>query len=428
MGTKKLLFLCVITMTMTACSNQSSIDSALERPVESTSVCNIRSYEDALKIAQTSITLLENPSTTRSVSSRKIDTNKTKIYKGNSRTRSESIGNDTLLYVFNFERDEGFAVIAAPKNVEPIIAVIEKGSYDPYIPTEIEGFNMFMTLAEEYIEKKSEENELRSLEPYYKDEYDIIYNNSKGPYLTVNWGWSSPEGEFCPNGIAGCSNVALGLIFSYYEYPASIDLTYSGADITTQSLNWTQMKSHQIRHNIWSCSDQETHRSISRLFRQIGELTNSIYHPTNSSDKLTGTEIYDSFIPFALDELGYQHGNTFSYNEGKIILNLNAQRLLYLSGSIDSSLGHGWVLDGFHNVNMTHYHYEKAYGNIDDWVLIYTEVIDEFLVHYNWGWYGDCNGYFNGNVYSTLSGVNYDSSNHNSNHHMYDVKYMPIYR
>lgn len=188
------------------------------------------------------------------------------------------------------------------------------------------------------------------------------------------------------------------------------------------------MKSHQIRHNIWSCSDQETHRSISRLFRQIGELTNSIYHPTNSSDKLTGTEIYDSFIPFALDELGYQHGNTFSYNEGKIILNLNAQRLLYLSGSIDSSLGHGWVLDGFHNVNMTHYHYEKAYGNIDDWVLIYTEVIDEFLVHYNWGWYGDCNGYFNGNVYSTLSGVNYDSSNHNSNHHMYDVKYMPIYR
>ena len=33
---------------------------------------------------------------------------------------------DTLLYIVNYDDTQGFAVISAPQNVEPVIAVVEK--------------------------------------------------------------------------------------------------------------------------------------------------------------------------------------------------------------------------------------------------------------------------------------------------------------
>ena len=42
------------------------------------------------------------------------------------------------------------------------------------------------------------------------------------------------------------------------------------------------------------------------------------------------------------------------------------------------------------------------------------------LYHFNWGWDGDCNGYFSTNVFDTTGGTFYDTGSHN---HQYNLNY-----
>ena len=39
------------------------------------------------------------------------------------------------------------------------------------------------------------------------------------PKLTVSWGQTWHEGDYCPNGVSGCTNTALAQIMTYFEYP-----------------------------------------------------------------------------------------------------------------------------------------------------------------------------------------------------------------
>ena len=243
---KKYLLIVAVIFGVASCSERSTDDDLayLDRQEKQGT---IRSVDEALQIAETSINMLESSSTTRSALGRQIAVDKTRVYKLKEKTRTEE--NDTLLYVVNFENNEGFAVIAAPRSVEPLLAITESGYYDPEELTDIEGFNEFMEMAKRYVMERYNANELRSLDLYYKDEI-ITLEDPVGPYVTVKWGQTQPEGYYCSNGYSGCTNTAIAQIMTHYEYPTSISLTYPGADISTQSLNWTQMRLHQTQHPI----------------------------------------------------------------------------------------------------------------------------------------------------------------------------------
>lgn len=427
---KKLFLLSAIAILLImACSKNESVDVKDQRSNKELHN-TIRSLDEVFQITQASIKILESSSSTRTIYGRQIAPNKTKVCRRNTKTRSGTDTKDTLLYIVNFENNEGFAVIAAPTNVEPLMAITESGNYDPDEPTEIEGFNMFIMLAKKYVEEQSRKNEMRPLDPYSWDEYCIIHNDTIGPYVTVTWGQRYTEGYRCSNDRSGCTNTALAQIISYYQYPDSITLTYPGHDIAIQSLNWTDIKAHPTTHSYYACNTPDIHDATSRFFRQLGKLTLSTYHPTNQNDTIIGTETLDSNVCSALWSLGYQTGGFSNvYNKLNITTHLDSEHLFYLSGRSTSTLsvlGHGWVLDGYANVLMTHNRY--VYED-DEWILILSEVIDEFLVHYNWGWYGNCNGYFNGNVYDCQAGVDYDdNSNHSANNSFYNVLYLPVYR
>ena len=110
-------------------------------------VSTIRSFDEALQIAQSSISLVDGTGQTRSGSPRKIDLNNWKIFENDLKTRANSNSNDTLMYVFNFEDNQGFAIVSASKETEGLIAVTESGSYDPSTSSNIDGFNIYMDMA-----------------------------------------------------------------------------------------------------------------------------------------------------------------------------------------------------------------------------------------------------------------------------------------
>ena len=109
-----------------------------------------RTYEEALAIAQDAISMLGKSSVTRSGNPRTIDIHNVQYIVNTSSTRSDG-KTDTLMYVFNYDDNAGFAVVSANRATEGLIAVTEQGNYVAGEETGNGGFDLYMDMAEEYV-------------------------------------------------------------------------------------------------------------------------------------------------------------------------------------------------------------------------------------------------------------------------------------
>lgn len=125
-GTSVLVALALICVVSCAKIDDESSAVAPEQPARPTVLLPTRSYEEALSLARKSIALVDRGQT-RSATARSIRSERGQCVTTPS-TRSGA-GSDTLMYVFNFENNDGFSVIAANRAVDPVLAVAEKGNY-----------------------------------------------------------------------------------------------------------------------------------------------------------------------------------------------------------------------------------------------------------------------------------------------------------
>ena len=411
---RNLILMCIVTLV--SCSNHEDYTTVLQMP-DSSPKEEIRTYEEALQVALSSMEMLESSDVTRSSSERRIDKSDSKIYMKTFVSRSSSdITNDTLMYVFNFADNEGFAIVSASKKTDALIAVTEKGHYMPGVPSGIDGFDEFMELAEKYVIRGSgahlptgPNDSIMSVN-VITEEIDTIV----GPYITVCWGYSHPEGELCPNLIAGCTNIAMAQVMSYYQYPSVLDITYPDADVTLQALDWTAINSHGANHLKSNCPNLIIHKAISRMIRQIGHLTNSSYASTTG----TSTSLYS--IPPAIAALGYCGGTITDYSDHYIRSQLNNNRLLLVTGCSSDGNGHTWNLDGYKYYLRVDYCYQSI-GN-GPWILSEIITTEHHYNHFNWGYYGENNGYYNSGVFNIALGIQYDgTTNEQTGNYSYDV-------
>ena len=234
---KLLLNLILFSMLLAGCQK---VENSAEKEVKvlPTEELSPRlTYQEAAAVAQKSIGWLEKNAKTRSKrGTRTINHANTKAVVDNA-TRNGGEA-DTLMYVFNFANNEGFAMVATARNSEQLIAVTEQGSYTPGVETENEGFNMFARAAEEYVSTLAitpGPGQIDPGGPFYKIEYQEDYNTI-GPLLTTKWGQSGIYGSECPNspyGVAGCVAIAMAQIMVYHQHPASIAITYPNAPISS---------------------------------------------------------------------------------------------------------------------------------------------------------------------------------------------------
>lgn len=426
---KKIFLILSVVAGFVACSSDGLRENAAQEIVPKAQQYdpNRRSFAEAVQIAQNSINMLEeDKAMTRGIAPvRKLNLKDgVKAFcKADTRSSEASSDNDTLLYVFNFENDEGFAIVSASRGTDGLLAVVEQGYCDPNIPSEIEGFEQFKEMAKEYVKRSLEQKEPEQLRipegPIIEYKDSITYSFSQvGPYVTVRWGQTYPEGEFCPNGIAGCTNTAMAQIMSYYNYPTSISLTYDGSN-TSQSLNWSNMKAHATGHALSSCSTSSTHKMIGKLLRELGQRNHSSY---NSGSTSTYSQTYA--IP-TFTNLGYTCGSWYDFT-GFIVRNqLNNAHLILLKGSSTSS-GHNWVQDGYKTRVKT----IRKMGRTATSGWFYTgevTTLTDYFMHFNWGWYGNCNGYFAEGVYDASLAFSYDTGVHTATYSYSNVKYLSVY-
>lgn len=326
---------------------------------------------------------------------------------------------DTLMYIFNFADESGFSIVAANSTVEPIIAVSDRGNYTYGVATGIDGFDCYMETA---VQTLSHGDLIGGgVISRYRD-ITRITDESNGPLLNTKWGQSSIYGQYCPNGISGCVATAIAQIMAYHQKPNEFIITatdvYNHPEGSTCSMNWANICNHVWFRELCSCST-ETHEQIGVLLREIGERIDMSYG-TSSSSAFTslakgvfesfGYEVDSSLTAFA--NVGFETINSCLENDRPILI--RGSRITEDGGSA----GHAWVIDGyqFYQVAIDHYVLEDGQLGEDTTDLEYvyqsTTISEELqLLHFNWGWDGQCDGFFSANVYNSSLASSYDNTN-----------------
>lgn len=455
---KRLPIITILTISgiviLNSCRNDEPNYSSLENEVVSkNNSSNGRTIEEAAEIARQSISLIKDGQSRSG--GRHFDISNVKVGMS-AKSRG---GNDTLMYVFNFDDNQGFSIVAYNKNIEGLIAVTEQGYYDPSVPTDNPGFELYMEMAREMLASVGGggngtykapdslfigDDSTHNVTPIdtginkdlvqYKFEKKLLDSIVIEPNYNLKWGQTNPEGLLCPNGTSGCTNTAMAITMSYFEYPKSIVLTYEGQTADTLSLNWSQIKQHirSSNDNLFDYCNLHrlpNHDVISRLCRQLAKLNQSIfeYNP-NSTPTILGDEIN------TFKQLGYLTDGYYVYNRYLVLQTLKSGGILMTSGRRTQTTGHEWVIDGVKYERFWSGEYIKRWG--EDWELVNDHGEQEnYLQHINWGWNGNGNGYYSSTVYSRYYAYQYDSgcgivkpdSITQNNSSYYNIVIAPIY-
>ena len=423
---RKRMILFSVVAGLVACTN----DDVLEKTVDKEEMDlvqydpNRRSYAEALEIAQQSINMFVSDEARGATPTRKISLDKTKYVIKEAESRSG--GQDTLMYIFNFEDNQGFSVISANKATEALLAQTEQGIYDENTETENPAFGMYMDMAEMYI-ANTRDSKYPPIQPGFK-EYRIIRDTTEtirmNPKVTTQWGQTGCEATYTPNRYSGCSNTAMAQIMSYFCYPTQIAINYSGATISSLALNWSAIKTHKVSHDKQSCNaSNDTHNTIGHLLRQLGHLNCSNYTNENG----TITNIYN--VKSTFSSFGYTTSDLIYYSGENLYPLLADNKLIYIGGQDnDIKAGHAWVIDGYLQHKIVASEWTREMGAVE-WELL--EEYDPYYTgyyHMNWGEDGDCNGYFQTDVFALNGAFEYDNTNNNYNNTSeFNYNYMVMY-
>lgn len=289
----------------------------------------------------------------------------------------ESARADSLLYLVNFEGDDGFALISANKRASiPFYALSDEGN-----------LNLADTL-----ENRALATRMRAIYESASDSWvvdTVTWNVNPNPiivpspeenkllqrvspllhYNVRSWNQRPPFNKYCfaPNGnnaMVGCTAVAVAMITSFYEWP----IEYKG-----NIIDWTAIKSKYYAND-----------SLYKFLSQLGSSENIDVQYGESSSGGSVSNVSRTFT-----NLGYNKNTGWTNYNPRVALSLLAggNPLLVTGVSVeDASKGivgssHMWAIDGF----VTYEHSPKSNPS--------SKSINNYI-HIVWGWEAKGNGYF----------------------------------
>ncbi len=371
---------------------------------------NVRTVDDAIQIAKMAVI----DETSKSRSARTVESVKTVV---NHASRGES---DTLFYAINYADGQGFALISAAKHLEPLLALVDKGSYDDAQNANNDGVQMVMGQIMEYTQIPNEIKEPIEIIPV--PEPDTTFARPKTePLVKVQWGQDWPEGALCFNGVAGCGPVAIAQVMTVMGLPKVINYTYPEKTIESESIDWEALKGHKhsrsfINDDIWIGNHLDNcdlplngHHTISRIVRQINYMT--VFN--NSS--FSTLDISLSALKSLTGKSPIRQGSSMTalYNS---ICNSNDRLALVKARRESDAVSHCFIADAIWEVGMIirRYHVVQEWDpNKPNTGITYTDYgsISKY-VHLNWGDNGYCDGYFLYNLFDQSKAYEYDDEYH----------------
>ncbi len=290
-------------------------------------------------------------------------------------------GTDTLAISVDFSNDNGFVVISQT-DLTPL-CVMTGGSLN-YALENIPAFRLsFDTLLEEL--SIPTPGPIDPIDTTFTSIVPLLINQfisaSVSPLIEVNMHQGYPFNMFTPNGLAGCTPIAIAQAFSVYDYPDSIDVTFSESAISNLYLSWNDMKQHLSYHNNSAC-DYCIQNGY--LLREIGNRCQASYN-----QGVTGAWP----TPECIGSFGFSSITLMGYDLNRLLSSLDAGYPTIICGFDSSQIfGHSWNIDGYYIQEST-YDVVTLRGNEvieSNWI----ENIKDWYLHFNYGWGGAANGYF----------------------------------
>lgn len=309
-----------------------------------------------------------------------------------------------MFYVFNVGT-VGYVIVAGDDTVTPILGYSDQGNFiSDNMPSNIkkwlENYKKEISfIIENDIKATDEINKAWNLEQTNnKSNNTTLSTNAVNPLVQTHWNQSPYYNAQCPsNSVTGCVATAMAQVMKFWNYPATGSgfHSYNHPQYGTLSANYgnTTYQWGSMPNSVTSSNS-----AVATLMYHCGVSVDMNYSPQSSGAYV----IQDSPTPNACSEyalktyFGYSNAlqgiKRVNYTETQWLnllkLELNSGRPIIYAG-FGSGGGHCFVADGFDTSD---------------------------YIHFNWGWAGNSDGYFQINALNPGSlGAGGGSGGYNSN-------------
>ena len=203
---------------------------------------------------------------------------------------------------------------------------------------------------------------------------------------------------------AGCFPLALGKVLTHFQKPGSF--WYNGEKVDWNSLNSTYL-SNTGKH------------SVAVLLKGIAEWCGSWYF-------YAGTFTIPSHASSFLKKMGFNNVKRYDYKYERVtsMIDKGCPVIIYAMPGIKITSSHTWIIDGYKIKTRDNVITKFQNGKV---VSTKTESETCKMVHCDFGWGGNCNGYYVDGIFKLNSSDNdydgYHDNKTNYNHHKRIIMY-----
>ncbi len=295
--------------------------------------------------------------------------------------KSAAAGSNAPYYIFNVGDAEGFVIVSGEDTAIPVLGYAEEGTFDwENMP---ENLREWMKINEIYMENCRKGNgALQSP----KQKGTVV----KEPLLgDIKWGQDDPYNLKCPtyteegttkHYYVGCVATAATQIMRYYNYPTKgngsktyTDKTGCGQTMSADFGNTTYDWANMLTSYREVTPTEQQKEAVSTLAAHFGVAVDMEYQKGGSG--AVSPIVPHAFRHYFLYDSGttMRKRNYYDTSEWIEIIKkeIDEERpVYYAASSEDGQGGHAFLCDGYDT---------------------------EDFFHFNWGWYGNYNGYFSVN-------------------------------
>ena len=297
---------------------------------------------------------------------------------------SYSTGKEANYYVYNIGENAGFVIISGDDRAKSILGYSDNGSFDiNVIPENFRAWLNFYQSELEALAKQPESissNDNTLSLSYFQQ--NKAFAGSIAPLLGgIKWDQGMPYNDLCPavsggpggNAVTGCVATAMAQVMKYYQWPVkgagsngytttTLNIMIPAVDFSQTTYDWANMTN---TYNTSSTTAQKD--AVATLMYHCGVAVNMDYGLSSGASSYNMVNAMINNFGYDANAQRYMRDyHTKAEWEDMIKSELNAQRPVLYDGQ-SSGGGHQFVCDGYDTNG---------------------------LYHFNWGWSGMSDGYF----------------------------------
>ena len=368
---KKVFFLVTIAFVLLACSKTAENSPSAERDRLSTRISlmealgHMNGLVDQLNGADTKSSFSKSYSMDKVFSVCHIPT----VTKSGE---SEDTA-DTMMYVVNFDNDEGFAVLAADSRMPAdVLCITEKGHMSEELfaaakeALEGDGATDDSLWVPMLLLASAERTRANGIDPGDPGPIGGGPGVALGPFVYTKWAQDTiPFNQSIPGQAnAGCSVVAVAQIMAYEEFAST--MVFNGV-----TCDWSWMKSVYTYPSPNFAGFTPAQTQVANFFYELWKPGNCNVSNGGGTTSDAAQTLRNYGYSSVVIHYGYM-GFTDSLHS-VVRYQVYSGHPVYCRGSHNISIGHAWVIDGY---------------------------IAGFY-HINWGWLGNSDGYYAAGVFDT---------------------------